>query len=330
MICFDETMERAGDYGGSEFKKTILYNNELYMVKFPDPVRQKNNDLSYKNNQFSEHIGSQIFKMCDITAQETKLGYFEVNTKKKIVVACKDFTSEYGKLIQFSSIAKAYVESGVKTKLTIEGVYDIINNSNLIKEKAETIKKFWDMFVIDAFIGNTDRHFSNWGLVDKNKGIGDQYLVFSPVYDCGSSLGALIDDDKKALLLKDDTAFKNIEYNVQSVYSINSKRIFYHQIFKNPPDDLIDAIQRIVPKINMTAIVNLIKKIEVMSDLQKTYMIKSLELRNSMILQPSLKKILKKNLSQQKPSVLVELHKTKEQVKPPKNTKSKQAAHEEI
>ncbi len=39
MIDLTNEKELTNGYGGSEAKKTILYNDKIYMVKFPDPVR---------------------------------------------------------------------------------------------------------------------------------------------------------------------------------------------------------------------------------------------------------------------------------------------------
>ncbi len=46
----------------------------------------------------------------------------------------------------------------------------------------ETIDRFWDMFIVDALIGNFDRHGGNWGFIKKD----NQYRI-APVYDNGSS-----------------------------------------------------------------------------------------------------------------------------------------------
>ena len=50
MIDFNTGEERLNKFSGSEKKTTILYNGELYMLKFPDPIRDKRNALSYMNN----------------------------------------------------------------------------------------------------------------------------------------------------------------------------------------------------------------------------------------------------------------------------------------
>lgn len=50
MIDFTGCIELVNTYGGSEKKKKIIYDNEIYLLKFPDPIREKNAHISYVNN----------------------------------------------------------------------------------------------------------------------------------------------------------------------------------------------------------------------------------------------------------------------------------------
>ena len=59
MIDFTNAIEEFNNYKGSEKKKTLIYNNKKYLVKFPDPVREKNKNISYINNAFSENDYSE-------------------------------------------------------------------------------------------------------------------------------------------------------------------------------------------------------------------------------------------------------------------------------
>lgn len=69
---------------------------------------------------------------------------------------------------------------------------EVIEESKMINTR-ETIEKFWDMFVIDALIGNTDRHNGNWGfLLDLESG----KVKFVPIYDCGSCLNPMLEDNE--------------------------------------------------------------------------------------------------------------------------------------
>lgn len=273
MIDFNKGEERLNKYLGSEKKTTVLLNNELYMLKYPDPVRSKKlkDVLSYKNNQFSEHIGCSIFKSCDFNTQDTVLGDFtDTLGKSKVVVGCKDFTQNGGDLYEFAKLAGQTMVDDGKLGATIENVYNIINSSNLIKNKESIINGFWDMFVIDALIANPDRHFGNWGVFEKNGNV-----QLAPIYDCGSSLGALLDDNNMTSLLEKPNLFKNQEFNVTSCYSLDGKKIFYHEIFKNPPKELRESIKLIVPKISIDKISAIIEGVPQMSDIRKVYLKKA-------------------------------------------------------
>lgn len=74
MIDFANAIEKFNNYQGSEKKKTLIYNNIKYLVKFPDPIGENSKNVSYINNAFSEYIGSNIFKMAEFEAQNTLLG----------------------------------------------------------------------------------------------------------------------------------------------------------------------------------------------------------------------------------------------------------------
>lgn len=60
----------------------IKYNDENYMLKFP-PNAKKNNELSYANSSISEDISCRIFKSLGMDAQDTLLGTYMINDKKR-------------------------------------------------------------------------------------------------------------------------------------------------------------------------------------------------------------------------------------------------------
>ena len=290
MVDFNTGTELLNKFWGSEKKTTLFYNGEVYMLKFPDPIREKNNALSYMNNQFSEHIGCCIFAACGFLAQETMLGaYTDKAGKDRVVVGCKDFTQGGATLHEFSKLGNSVVTMEEKISTTIESVRMIIRETSLIKDKANILNRFWDMFVVDALLGNYDRHLDNWGVLSK-----DGEISFAPIYDCGSSLGALLSDDRMHSLLGNSTEFRNEEYNVRSCYFIAGKRIFYHEIFKTPPSELTEAIGRVVPAIDMAAIEKIVSNTEGISDIRKEYLIKSLFMRYEHILAPSLKRTIER------------------------------------
>ena len=191
MINFTNAKEEFNKYKGSEKKKTLIYNQKKYLVKFPDPVSGKNKNISYINNAFSEYVGSNIFKLTGFETQNTILGEYEYKGKEKIVCACEDFTDSKNVLYEFENLAlSTNLDKKIGTELN--EIMEVIEESKMINTR-ETIEKFWDMFVIDALIGNTDRHNENWGfLLDLESG----KVKFAPIYDCGSCLNPMLEDNE--------------------------------------------------------------------------------------------------------------------------------------
>ena len=144
------------------------------------------------------------------------------------------------------------------------------------------------MFVVDTLIGNTDRHYDNWGVLTKPDGS----VSFSPIYDCGSSLGCLLSDDFMEKNIN-SLEFKNLEFNVCSVYSYKGKRVFYHNIYKDMPKGLANALLRIYPKIKIDNINKIIEDTEGLSNIRKEYIKKSIACRYNEILRSAYKKICK-------------------------------------
>lgn len=292
LIDFDKGVEKPNTYRGSEKKTKLMYNDELYMIKYPDPIREGTRLeglLSYKNNHFSEFIGSSIFAACGFKAQEVYLGYLTnaATQKKKLVVGCKDFTQDGSTLYEIAQLSNQAMIEHKWTGTSIENIPLIVEASTLNISPKEVTSSFWEMFVVDALIGNADRHFGNWGLMEKGNDV-----FFAPIYDCCSSLGALLFDHQMEEIIKNPGVFKNKEYNIASCYYMDTERIRYHEIFKNPPLPLAQAIKRILPRIDMDKITKIINDTPVMSDSRKQYLNKSLELRYTQILRPSLKKVL--------------------------------------
>ena len=166
MIDFTDAIEVFNNFKGSEKKKTLIYNSTKYLVKFPDPIREKNKNISYINNAFSEYIGSNVFKITGFKTQNTILGKYEYNGKGKIVCACEDFTDNENILYEFENLALS-TNPDKKIETELKDIMDVIEENKMINS-VETKEKFWNMFIIDSLIGNTDRHNGNWGFLFKS------------------------------------------------------------------------------------------------------------------------------------------------------------------
>ena len=279
MIDFTKCAEELNNYKGSEKKKTLIYNNKKYLVKFPDLVIEKNKNISYINNAFSEYVGSNVFKISGFETQNTLLGKYEYNGKEKIVCACEDFTDGNHVLYEFESLAlSTNPDKKIETELSdIMCVIDEIKNTKKIniflKDNIKEI--FWDMFIIDSLIGNTDRHNGNWGLMINARSDG---AIFSPIYDCGSCLNPMIEDN--AIEKLTETEIKNLAINCYSCIKDNGKKINYMTFIKQMKNkDCNEAISRIFEKIDIEEIKKFINNIDVMSKVRKDFYIKLIEIR---------------------------------------------------
>lgn len=263
MIDFSKANEEFNFYGGSEKKKTIYYNNKKYLVKFPDPIREKNKNISYINNAYSEYVGSNIFRLCGFYVQNTILGKYQYETKEKIVCACEDFTSDEIVLQEFESLTLS-INPDKKIGTELSDIKEVISNV-----EGNVLTKFWDMFIIDTLIGNTDRHNGNWGFLYNKM---DKSMSFAPIYDNGSCLNPLLEDAEISKL--DDSELNNIIYNVYSCFKINNKKIHYFEFIKSRKDkDCNEALLRVFPNIDIVKIKEFILNIEGMSNIRKNFYI---------------------------------------------------------
>lgn len=265
MIDFTNAMEEFNKYKGSEKKKTLIYNNKKYLVKFPDPIREKNKNISYINNAFSEYVGSNIFKICGFETQNTILGKYKYKEKEKIVCACEDFTDDEHILYEFENLALS-TNPDKKIETELSDIMEVIEENKMINT-IETKEKFWEMFVIDSLIGNTDRHNGNWGFL-LNKKTGK--VSFSPIYDCGSCLNPMLEDEE--LKKMHETELKNLAINCYSCIKENGKKINYMSYIKQRKNsECNNAIKRIFSNIDINKIIEFIDKIETMSKVRKEF-----------------------------------------------------------
>ena len=271
MIDFSEAIEELNSYKGSEKKKTLIFNNKRYLVKFPDPIREKNKNISYINNAFSEYIGSNIFKIAGFRVQNTILGTYNYNGKEKIVCACEDFTDGNHVLYEFESLAlSANPDKKIDTELSdiMEVIEEIKKLTQINLVIVDDIKEnFWNMFIIDSLIGNTDRHNGNWGLLVNTR---SNQARFSPIYDCGSCLNPMLEDNQIEKI--NEVELKNLAINCYSCIKENGKKINYMTYIKSTKNvECNNAINNVYKKINMDEINNFIDKISSITSIRKEF-----------------------------------------------------------
>lgn len=294
MIDFTDLPVRRKTYAGANGSKiSVIYNGEQYMLKFP-PYATKNKEMSYSNSCIAEHIGCKIYESVGIPVQETMLGTYTTSKGvKKVVVACKDFAAD-GKVLQdFASLKNQIIDSernGYGTEL--DDILQTFEEQNAIDHRV-IANRFWDMFIVDAFIGNWDRHNGNWGFLYDSK---TDEMTLAPVFDCGSSLYPQADEKLMEQILNDkkEIDFRVFEIPTSAIKHNNSRINYYNFISSLEYKDCNDALKRITPKIDLDKINEMIDNIPVIDDLEKKFYKTMLKERKERILDFSLKKLKKR------------------------------------
>jgi hypothetical protein len=308
LIDFNGYEQNDRMYGGLSGNKVgICYNGENYILKFPGNLKgrdMKNIQLSYSNSPVCEYLGSHIYQKLGIAVHDTLLGV----RNGKIVVACKDFLERGDRLNEFREIKTTYepqfldlngnATSGTGTDL-LETI-STIDEHPFFKNVKNIKERFWDMFVVDAYIGNSDRNNGNWGVIVRLNGIKE----IAPVYDNGGCLNNKWDDEKMNRAINDAEAFKAQSYNgVTCIFTSNSKKINpFHFIQKMESPDCSLAVKRLIPRIrkSRSEIHSIINNNSVLSDPQKIFYCKILDERLDQVLIPIYRKIMTKECCNQR------------------------------
>lgn len=270
--CFDDYPRANRFYGGSDKKYAIRMDNKDYMLKISGTIGKANSlNTSYSNSPISEYIACKIIKSMDIDVQEVRLGTF----RGKTAVACEDFTTPTQELVEFAKIENQIIDSAARGRIPILDNLEATFQSEFFRNdfQQQAKERYWDTFVIDAFLGNFDRHSGNWGyLNDKETG----KLTNAPIYDCGSSLYPQIADDSldRILYSKEEIEkrINNFPNATLFLHAGDQHKVNYKQyIAEMKNTDLNKAVLRIVPKIDMDKVYEIIDNTPIISDKRKEF-----------------------------------------------------------
>lgn len=298
MIDFTNLPVRNKTYAGANGSKiSVLYNGELYMLKFP-AVPAINKQMSYANGCVSEYLGCHIFESIGIPVQKTLLGTYTKNGKQKVVVACKDFAAGGLVLQDFASLKNTIIDSthnGYGTELG--DIVKTLEEQTAIDPKILT-EWFWNMFIVDAFIGNWDRHNGNWGFLYNT--VTDE-IALAPIYDCGSCLFPQADEEIMQKTLDDPAELEiRVFERPLSGLKINGQKIQYFKFISSlENEDCNKALKRILPKIDMEKIDGIVDETPFISNLQKEFYKTMLRERKERILDFSYQKLRKRERSEE-------------------------------
>lgn len=169
-------------YGGSEKKIGILISGSAYMLKF-----QKRTDFGLRSNHISEYLGSHVFALLGFPVQETYLGTYQGEQ----VVACKDFNTPGVQYVPFNEVGESSIDGGAEQyQYDYEDIMRMLRDNSKLTRVEETIRSFWEIYLVDALLGNFDRHGGNWGFLKRSNAYS-----LAPVFDNGSCLFPSLTDE---------------------------------------------------------------------------------------------------------------------------------------
>ncbi len=260
-IDFSEYKLNGKYYGGSERKEGISIDGEDYMIKF-----QKQTAFGKRNNHISEFLGSHIFEICELEAHKTYLGY----RAGEEVVACKDFNVQGRQFVPFNDVGESTLDQDKEAyQYDYEDIMQMLRDNSKLTNVQETISMFWRIYIVDALLGNFDRHGANWGFIKEN----NRYTL-APVFDNGSCFFPNLADEAemKEIMESEEETDKRIYRFPTSQVKLNGKKSSYFEVIHSLQfEECNDALRYIMSQLDMTEVEKLIEETPLISEIQKAF-----------------------------------------------------------
>lgn len=274
------------NYGGTEKKLGIKMNGEKYMLKF-----RKESQFGSKYNHISEHIGSTVFSLLGFNAQHTILGTY----RNHEVVACSDFLKDGTQFVPFNDVGESTLEQDKESyQYSYEDIMHMLEENRKLTDVQETISIFWKMYIVDALLGNFDRHGGNWGFIKEN----NRYRL-APVFDNGSCLfSQLTDENMMAKIMNSQSLTDERIYKFPtSQILLNGKKSSYFDIINSLQfPECNKALTEVFPTIVLKTINSVIDNVSEMTDTHKKFCQYMIEQRYTKILKASYDRLIKNEL----------------------------------
>ncbi len=262
MIDFSKYPKTDTFYGGTERKFGVNIDGFEYMIKF-----QKQTNFGVKRfNHISEYIGCHIFNILGFNAQETYLGLYNGEQ----VVACKNFITDGFQFVPFNDVGESSLEQDKESyQYSYQDIMQMLADNVKLTDVKETTDMFWSIYVVDALLGNFDRHGGNWGFLKKN----NRYTL-APVFDNGSCLfPQLTDDDTiNKIMNSEELTNERIYKFPTSQVQLDGKKSSYFEVINSLAfNECNEAIIRVCQKFSQQSVDNLIESMPFLTDIHKNF-----------------------------------------------------------
>ena len=188
---------RGHEEMGSKTKFWYRYEDELWLFKFPQ---------ANTGQHWAEKIAEEVASVLGILHAEVELARFQ--EKRGSVTRSFALAGEvlfHGnqlleKIVRDYDPEKKFRQSGHTVDNILQALQMVFVNSENAKSARNRIAEY---IILDALIGNTDRHHENWGILRRR--VGDRWESFvAPSFDHASSLGRELLDERQDRLIAED------------------------------------------------------------------------------------------------------------------------------
>jgi len=248
-------------YGGSEKKVGILIMGLPYMLKF-----QKKTAFGVRYNHISEFLGSHVFTLLGFPTQETYLGTYQGEQ----VVACKDFVEPGVEFVPFNDVGESTLDQDKERyQYSYEDIMQMLQDNSKMTQAEATIRSFWEIYIVDALLGNFDRHGGNWGFIKKNNACS-----LAPVFDNGSCLfpNMANEDEMESIMNSVAETKKRVFTFPTSQIKLDGKKSSYYEVIRSCTFPACNtALESVYGRLSMRRIYNIINDIPLISETHKRF-----------------------------------------------------------
>lgn len=246
LINFNDwEVDEESPFGSGASEKKWLINsktNQKGIFKFPKDMGTGKTTGEY----WAEKVAFQLAEILGIECAKVDIGTFKgrvgsmsymiLNEDEELIEGIQYITNIYKEYNQ-----DKFIDYRTGEPYSIKMILQSIKKTGLGND-------FLTIPIFDALIGNSDRHHSNWGIV-KNKLNGN--IRMSPLYDNGSSLCCLIDDEYASSFLRDKRRFESLIFGKSKsmIRWENQNRIRHFELIQHIKDEYYEETLYIVDKV---------------------------------------------------------------------------------
>ncbi len=182
-----------------------------WLFKYPQPNT---------GQHWAEKIAAEVAELLQIPHAKVELATFQERRGSVTESFAHKGQSLYHGNQLLEGVVRGYdpAKKFHQSSHTLSNIWQVMDRVYLRPETARWAKlRIAEYLVLDALIGNTDRHHENWGILWKRASKGWQNFV-APSFDHASSLGRELLDEHRSRLLEENRAGDYAEKGHGAIY----------------------------------------------------------------------------------------------------------------